>query len=328
MEHPHIWSGEYIPSSPALLNSTGLYRVHEVGNIPIMGKLTIPHEVLRKERMLNYCVSIHPEISGSRPNVTSTLPVLSWPLLTSQPQQPAAAQSQAHKKRPKGVESLKALFSSMSCGRIPEDLFRHLGNVVTDMDSVAAAGYRRVQAESARIIKKMQISRGSLIFKLNHMTEQSPNPNSRVTLSHERDPLGRNRVCLDWRVIPLDIRSIIRAQEIIDEELQRAHLGRLKIELTDEIPCSSLEGGWHHMGTTRMHRDPKKGVVDENCCVHDVQNLFIAGPSVFPTGGFANPVLTSVALATRLADHLKRFLKRAPLALKPREDSQKGQTES
>ena len=60
------------------------------------------------------------------------------------------------------------------------------------------------------------------------------------------------------------------------------------------------------MGATRMHRDPRQGVVDEDCKVHGIANLFVAGSSVFPTGGFANPTLTIVALATRLADHLKQ----------------------
>jgi choline dehydrogenase-like flavoprotein len=64
-------------------------------------------------------------------------------------------------------------------------------------------------------------------------------------------------------------------------------------------------GNWHHLGTTRMHRDPTKGVVDEHCRVHDVSNLYLAGSSVFPTGGYANPTLTIVALALRLADRLK-----------------------
>jgi choline dehydrogenase-like flavoprotein len=57
-----------------------------------------------------------------------------------------------------------------------------------------------------------------------------------------------------------------------------------------------------------MHVDPKQGVVDENCRVHSLSNLFIAAPSVFPTVGYANPVLTLIALAVRLADHVKKLL--------------------
>ena len=69
-----------------------------------------------------------------------------------------------------------------------------------------------------------------------------------------------------------------------------------------------LQGGYHHMGTTRMADDPKEGVVDRDCRVHGIANLYIAGSSVFPTGGYANPTLTIVALALRMADHLKSRL--------------------
>ena len=68
---------------------------------------------------------------------------------------------------------------------------------------------------------------------------------------------------------------------------------------------NSLEGGKHHMGTTRMHADPKQGVVDPDCRIHGLANLYVAGSSVFPTVGYANPTFTVVALALRLADHLK-----------------------
>jgi choline dehydrogenase-like flavoprotein len=68
---------------------------------------------------------------------------------------------------------------------------------------------------------------------------------------------------------------------------------------------SAIFGNWHHLGTTRMHPDPARGVVDENCRVHEMTNLYIAGGSVFPTGGYANPSLTIVALSLRLADHLR-----------------------
>jgi choline dehydrogenase-like flavoprotein len=73
-----------------------------------------------------------------------------------------------------------------------------------------------------------------------------------------------------------------------------------------------LQGGvYHHMGTTRMHDDPKAGVVDSTARVHGVANLFVAGSSVFPTGGYINPTLTIVALSMRLADHVKRVASRS-----------------
>jgi len=72
----------------------------------------------------------------------------------------------------------------------------------------------------------------------------------------------------------------------------------------NSIP-EDIHGGYHHMGTTRMNNDPKKGVVDENCKVHGIENLYIAGSSVLPTVGYANPTLTIAALSLRLADYVK-----------------------
>jgi choline dehydrogenase-like flavoprotein len=176
------------------------------------------------------------------------------------------------------------------------------------MADAARASYRTMRSKAGKVYHSFRGSGDVAVFDLNHMTEQEPNPNSRVTLIDECDMLCRRRVRLHWQLSALDIRSIIRAQEIIDEEFRSAGLGKLQIMMRDETPPPHLEGGWHHMGTTRMHRDPKKGVVDEYCRVHGTSNLFIAGPSVFPTCGYANPVLTFVALAVRLADHVKKLM--------------------
>lgn len=271
MEHPHLWSGIYVPSDPAIFNRSGLYRLHTVRNIPVMAKLTLSEEVLRREKLLSYCVSIHPK-RWTDPRYRS---------LDS-----------------KGARSLKKLGSALRRGDMPEDFGRHLGNVCTDLPGIARGLYRK-----ARRGKKIEA------FRLNTMAEQVPNPDSRVTLAEERDALGQRRAQLDWQPTPVDMRSIIRAQEIIGEELRRSGLGRLYLELKDDTPPPELHGGYHHMGTTRMHVDPKKGVVDANCRVHGISNLFIAGPSVFPTVGFANPVLTFTALTLRLADHVKELMR-------------------
>jgi choline dehydrogenase-like flavoprotein len=88
----------------------------------------------------------------------------------------------------------------------------------------------------------------------------------------------------------------------------RAGFGRLQITLDEQVETWPLDSGGHHMGTTRMHPEPTSGVVDAQCRVHHLSNLFISGSSVFPTTGHANPTLTIVALAIRLADHLKRLM--------------------
>ena len=120
--------------------------------------------------------------------------------------------------------------------------------------------------------------------------------------------MGQPRVKLNWQLTPLDTYTITRAQEILDEELRGAGLGQLMIETRRDKMPQGIHGGWHHMGTTRMHADPKQGVIDPDCRVHGICNLYIAGASAFPTGGYANPVLTTVALVLRLADHIRKAM--------------------
>jgi choline dehydrogenase-like flavoprotein len=115
-------------------------------------------------------------------------------------------------------------------------------------------------------------------------------------------------VKLNWQVTRQDIENAFNVQKIIGEEIEKNRLGKFFMELKKDIIPHGLHGGYHHMGTTRMSNDTKKGVVDINCKVYGTSNLFIAGPSVFPTGGYANPVLTIIALTLRLSEHLQRFL--------------------
>jgi choline dehydrogenase-like flavoprotein len=168
---------------------------------------------------------------------------------------------------------------------------------------------------------KENLSLKLIFFKLFHHIEQAPNPNSRVTLAPTaRDRLGQHRARLDWRLSAMEKRTIRRAQEIIGQEAGRAGLGRVQIGLeadgkawtpvVDQSSWTGPSGAFHHCGTTRMHINPKNGVVNENCRVHGMSNLFVAGSSVFPTIGYANPTLTIVALAVRLADHIKKLMRR------------------
>jgi choline dehydrogenase-like flavoprotein len=148
------------------------------------------------------------------------------------------------------------------------------------------------------------------MYKVFVRSEQAPNPESRVTLLDERDALGVPRPHLAWRLGELDLRTIRRTQELFALEMGRAGLGRVFLppDAGDRAWTDGIFGGYHHLGTTRMHPDPRQGVVDTDCRVHGLANLWIAGSSVFPSGGFANPTLTLVALALRLADRLAKEL--------------------
>lgn len=180
---------------------------------------------------------------------------------------------------------------------------KHLLRVITDLDNVGIYAYRRI----------FRPSRDFPGFYLIYSMEQVPNPESRVYLGRERDPLGMPRVRLDWRFTDTDRRTYERFTQFLAQELGAASLGRVKTVTEDPqagwpMVREGLRGAWHQMGTTRMHSDPRHGVVDEHCRVHTVSNLFLASSSVFPTSGIANPTLTIVALTIRLADHIKELL--------------------
>ena len=149
-----------------------------------------------------------------------------------------------------------------------------------------------------------------LAYVLHTRIEQSPNPNSRVTIDSEKDSLGMPRAGLHWELTPLEKRSMRKLYEILGQEMGRASKGRIRLMdyLRKEEDISwpaSTGGGWHHMGTTRMSDDPKQGVVNAQCQVFGIQNLFMAGSSCFVTAASPNPTLTLVALSLRLSDHIK-----------------------
>lgn len=138
-------------------------------------------------------------------------------------------------------------------------------------------------------------------------TEQSPNPDSRVLLSAEKDALGLNRTKLDWRLSASDRTNLRLNMEALARAFGAWGNGNVRILFQDKDKWDEAEGwGNHHMGTTRMAADPRKGVVDADCKVHGISNLYVAGSSLFTTSSTVNPTLTIIALALRLADHMQQ----------------------
>jgi choline dehydrogenase-like flavoprotein len=147
--------------------------------------------------------------------------------------------------------------------------------------------------------------------------EQAPNPDSRVTLGATRNRLGIPQARFEWRLLPEDTASIRRGLEILAAELESSGLGRLHDLLGDERPAADVSGSYHQLGTTRMSDNPDDGVVDASGRVHGVSDLYVTGGSVFPTVGAANPTLTVIALAVRLADEIARVLGVTPAPASP-----------
>ena len=135
-----------------------------------------------------------------------------------------------------------------------------------------------------------------------HQVEQPPRYDNRVRLGQERDDLGNRLIEIQWRWHDQDIALVHRSQDIVARELARSGLGTFHIRRPMEIKTTSTT---HFLGTTRMHDDPRSGVVDREGRVHGVENLYVTGSSVFPSGGYANPTLTIVALSLRLAERIR-----------------------
>lgn len=139
------------------------------------------------------------------------------------------------------------------------------------------------------------------------MSEQFPHVESRLTLLPEHtDALGMPRIYLDWTYSERDFNTLERSIAALGDALGAEGRGRIRWPVTRETLIATLNMSRHHIGATRMSRDAEHGVVDDNCRVHGLRNLYVAGCSVFPTSGIANPTLTIAALALRLSDHLKR----------------------
>lgn len=140
---------------------------------------------------------------------------------------------------------------------------------------------------------------------------QQGNRDSRVTLSEKLDSFGLRRPILDWRLTALDYHSLRIAALELAERMARHNVGRVRLAPWLREPMASLphknpevSGTYHQMCTTRMSDDPSAGVVDRNCRIHDMENLYLGGGSVFGSSGVSNPTYTIVQLALRLADHL------------------------
>lgn len=150
------------------------------------------------------------------------------------------------------------------------------------------------------------------VLMLSFTLEQPVRLESRVVLGSSNDDFGLPVAQLEWVVGDEERRAVRFMQDRIDAWLRDRGLGWLEGRLGTERPARVFSGEWHHLGATRMSADPAEGVVDSDLRVHGTRNLYLVGGSVFPASGHANPTLTIVALALRLADHLHAELADEP----------------
>ncbi|PSB04300.1 GMC family oxidoreductase [filamentous cyanobacterium CCT1] len=279
MDRP-ILSCMLVPYSRTVFNQTNLYDIYPTKQGPVMAHIKLSETVLRQEKLLNNGAQIFPR--------------------------PLPHQREA-------TLALREILSTIQHGKIPQDLAKRLALIGRGSDYIASASFwsaiRGIPAFrrgdwSYLPGEKHRFS----LFEIFYQIEQVPDPNNRITLSRECDRLGLPKTEIHWRLNDIDIQNAIRVQEIWAEEFEQSGIGQLQFTRNWAEQKFEKTAMHHHLGSTRMHNDPKQGVVDAHCKVHGIANLFIAGCSVFPTAGYSNPTLTAIALSLRLADHIKALL--------------------
>jgi len=211
------------------------------------------------------------------------------------------------------TQAMRELFADLRARRRPSELGRKLAALGRGSPDLALNGWRLLAKGLSPATLPCRIF-------LEAFTEQAPQRDSRVTLGESRDALGLRRVKVDWRLDASVWKTLRVFTRYVQEEFTRLGLGEVRPAdwlAQEEPPGSVLVDSYHPIGTTRMAQRPEDGVVDTNCQVFGVHGLYIAGSSVFPTSGAANPTLTLIAIALRLAERLQDELAQQMAGARP-----------
>jgi choline dehydrogenase-like flavoprotein len=200
------------------------------------------------------------------------------------------------------VEAGGRLFTALRRRERPTDLKADLRAIAMDPAPLLREAARLATGSAADVPPVQYLAVGC---------EQAPNPRSRLYLSHDRDHLGMRRLALDWRLTHAEVVSIRRFAEVAADELMRLGVGRVDLdefalpEDPDEL-SGVVSDFAHHMGAIRMAESAEEGVVDSQCMVFGIENLYVGSAAVFPTAGFSNPTFTLMALCIRIADAIRQ----------------------
>ena len=302
MDHQAVRSGLLHLASPETLAKLMFYDTRRVDGALITAKPVLTEETLHEKKLLNTCAAIFPRRAGESIN----------PL---------------RKRFPRGPRH-NAPAIGASVGLLRALRARKIGPAQIRQAAVAALGivdilyyrWRKNYGMYARDAKYHLDSGGWSVnesdltqfpaLEVLHLTEQVPDRENRIMLGTDVDALGMTRICQHWRLTETDLRGVAGALHAYKAGFAKAGIGALELELNQGAPQVMYASLHHPMGTTRMHDDPKQGVVDARCRVHGTENCYVASAGVFPTGGYANATLTVLALAIRIADDVKAQLTR------------------
>jgi choline dehydrogenase-like flavoprotein len=159
---------------------------------------------------------------------------------------------------------------------------------------------------SARLLRKIRVPGPLRHIAVVSYLEQAPLAQNKVSLLPETDALGVPRVKISWNLHPVETNTVLKLHSLLGENIKRMGMGTLDTEMLKSSPPEwlRLRDGGHFASSTRMGTDPQTSVVDRDAKVHGVRNLYVAGSSVFPTSGNANPTATFIALSLKLGEHL------------------------
>ncbi|MDO4905989.1 MAG: GMC oxidoreductase [Lautropia sp.] len=295
MDRQIVKTGTLFPSNP--ISAYGFYDLQHRGLSHVLGKLAIPASRLEADHIMNTTIVLNAQPGMSKVRVLQRM------------------YGRGTTYRSAGYLSSRKLIHALREKRLPDNLLRHLYNVVAELDDIvyvkiARAPWLKTPFDRDSNGWYAEPNRDKLfnVIDLYQIQEQSPDPDNRIELSHEVDATGMRLPKVTMRWNDFDIQSAIKAQDIVGHAIESSGYGRMRIERRHGIPLVTQMTAHHPAGTARMSDDPGTGVVDADCRVHGVSNLYIGSSAVFPTGGCAPPTLTIVALGMRIADKVKERL--------------------
>ena len=276
MEHPHTRAGFIIPASDSPSPLAG--GIRDIGGAPGELWFRLADDAAASYRVGNIVFALTPVTASEMRRA-----------IGSAPQTPAV----------RAARDIVSHFSGKSSKEI--DIAQSVKTVFRSPADIVGAAFRK-GSWAVKERRRRGPTDNGVVYRVDVMAEQFPNRESKVSISDSLDPIGLRRVKVNWNIARTDKNSWIRAYDIFSKQVNRSGFGEFVSNPDpNRVPIS---GGYHHMGTTRMHHDETKGVVDPNGRVHGTSNLYACGSSVFPTSGVSNPTLTIVALSFRLGDHL------------------------
>ena len=192
-----------------------------------------------------------------------------------------------------------------------QHVFSHFKNIILDSPRSLFFAYDWLTRRTFRNRKlpSIALKSKSNIYTLHFDSEQTHIPTSTITLINQKDAYGVPKLKVDWRYSESDVKNLFETYKVVSSAFEKSNAGKMLTSDDDVISNIKKQSvGSHHLGSTRMSNDPNSGVVDPLCKVYGTDNLYLASPSVFCSGSFANPFLTIVALAIRIGDQIKKEL--------------------